>query len=105
MGAQDYQCDIKVSSIHAPHFPEKWPTAAQLDRFDKIIITVRDPVARFVSAFNWHHPRANIGSERTPFEIGIYECFSHVSELADSLARSHPSEGTRSPCEKLAWGA
>lgn len=58
----------------------------------KVIIAVRDPVDRVVSAFNWRHP-SNPSIHHNPMVDGqweqaeheLYECFSTVGEFADAL--------------------
>lgn len=58
--------------------------------FDRIIITIRDPVERYISAFNFQHPsvfkkrshRTNMGNESLAAFGRFYDCFSNVSVLS-----------------------
>ena len=109
-------CNIsKLKVIHRPDEQNTRPTASDLRAADKVILTTRDPLARFVSAFNWRHPRNKEGTHLTagtrdahPFEDKLYGCFDHVSELADALVRSSHNKLNHqsiSMCESLAWEA
>lgn len=106
-------CSFNLTVAHTPTLLDRRPSAEELARFDRVVVTVRDPVARFVSAFNWRHPRnANlttrtVGDPRAyRFEAELYGCFAHVSDLADALERTHRRpEASHTRCERLAWEA
>jgi hypothetical protein len=105
-------CNIDVQAIHVPTNLRARPTADVVQAADKVIITNRDPVARFVSAFNWRHPWNSPLTHNTaqspdayPFEEELYSCFWHVNDLADALVRSFRSAANRTRCEQLAWAA
>lgn len=105
-------CNINVHAVHSPTTVHARPTAEMVHAADKVIITNRDPVSRFVSAFNWRHPYNAQQTHNTaqgplayPFEQELYACFWHVSELADALVRSYRSAANRNRCEQLAWMA
>ena len=46
-------CDIDLQVVHTPDDLSRRPTAEMLSGHDKVIITSREPLSRFVSAFNW----------------------------------------------------
>jgi hypothetical protein len=43
---------VNVTVVHAPRYSQSRPSAAALAAFDRVVVTARDPVARFASAFN-----------------------------------------------------
>jgi len=69
----------------------------------KVLITVRDPIARVISAFNFRHPIGGF-----PLEIGkrdwnknekqMYQCFDDVNELAHAVR-------SECPCGRIAQTA
>ena len=79
---------ITVSEVH-------------MDRPDKTVLdsgfpvmSVRDPIARVVSAFNYRHParggnvhhKALPGApDADPLEVELYSCFDHVNSFAEAL--------------------
>jgi hypothetical protein len=105
-------CSFDLRVVHSPNVISTRPTAAMIEEADKLIVTHRDPVGRFVSAFNWRHPynggqTHNAAQSPTayPFEDELYACFWHVNDLADALVRSYRSSANRTRCEQLAWFA
>mmetsp|Transcript_35198 Transcript_35198/g.112067 ORF Transcript_35198/g.112067 Transcript_35198/m.112067 type:complete len:306 (+) Transcript_35198:3-920(+) len=105
-------CNLDLRVVHSPVVISARPTAAMLYQADKLIVTHRDPVGRFVSAFNWRHPYNGQQTHNTaqspsayPFEDELYGCFWHVNELAEALIRSYRSSANRTRCEQLAWSA
>ena len=71
---------------------------ADLDKTSIFVITMRDPFARTVSAFNWRHPRGggnhsfsqfpvpwNTHPSVNPLEVSLYECFEQVNDFANAL--------------------
>lgn len=109
-------CNISsLVTIHSPESRFTRPTTAQLNAADKVIVTSRDPLNRFVSAFNWRHPRNGKMTHNTAlsqhgyqFENRLYACFQHVGELADALVRSRHDMLNHinvSMCARVAWEA
>jgi hypothetical protein len=105
-------CSIDLRVVHSPVDISRRPTAAMLQEADKLILTHRDALSRFVSAFNWRHPYNSGQTHNTarspdayPFEDELFACFWHVNELADALIRSYRSAANRTRCEQLAWSA
>lgn len=94
-------CDVTVRSVHSPVDQAMRPTAAMLNASDAVVVTHRDPVDRFVSAFNWRHPghaaHLHYGADAFAFEQQLYACFNSSAELAEALIRA---DGTR--CRQLA---
>ena len=67
--------DIKLNEIHVhPVLP------GMMERHKAVIITVRDPVERYISAFNYNHP---LGSH--PQQSPIYDCYPNVSAAAAAI--------------------
>lgn len=52
------------------------------------LITVRDPVDRLVSAFNWKYINVSKPSSRRGFESDFYGCFQSVAAFVDALGGS-----------------
>ena len=53
-------CDIDLQVVHMPDDLSRRPTAEMLSGHDKVIITSREPLSRFVSAFNWRCPSSRL---------------------------------------------
>jgi hypothetical protein len=78
---------VRVDRIHA-RVPE-------IDRLQRtgVVVVLRDPIARIISAFNWRHPstRPVDGKsccprmDHTELELAFYKCFDHVNEFAEAL--------------------
>eukprot|EP00908_Phaeocystis_cordata_P012304 Transcript_23269.p1 GENE.Transcript_23269~~Transcript_23269.p1 ORF type:complete len:269 (-),score=12.79 Transcript_23269:139-945(-) len=70
---------------------------ADLAGTSAVVVSYRDPVDRFVSAFNWRHPRGGatvhaMGGRPDPTnptaakaEIALYRCFEEPNEAANAL--------------------
>jgi len=61
-----------------------------------LIVSVRDPVERVLSSFNWRHPTRGglvrcpaYSSCADPRENNLYTCFDNVNDFAESLDRSN----------------
>lgn len=66
---------IKLNEIHVhPVLP------GMIERHKLVIITVRDPSDRYVSAFNYNHP---LGAH--PAESPIYDCYPNISAASTAL--------------------
>mmetsp|Transcript_14381 Transcript_14381/g.45278 ORF Transcript_14381/g.45278 Transcript_14381/m.45278 type:complete len:240 (-) Transcript_14381:42-761(-) len=55
---------------------------------DKWMITIRDPIDRVISAFNWRSPRNAVKQRRTThkgIEKELYDCFRVVNDFAEAL--------------------
>ena len=61
------------------------------------LVSVRDPVERVISSFNWRHPRRG-GGRPCPVqticsscvdETALYNCFATVNDFAESLRQSN----------------
>jgi hypothetical protein len=58
-----------------------------------IVVVLRDPIERTISAFNWRHPSTRPVNGRrccptldhTATEIAFYKCFDHVNDFAEAL--------------------
>ena len=78
----DNNVEYKLVHCH-PFTPKMLPLNA------KVIISVRDPAERIVSAFNWRHPKggflAHIGKNNTPQEKILYDCFPNASTYIRAL--------------------
>ena len=65
-----------------------------------VVVSVRDPLKRLVSAFNWRNPNGGgvthnkyvrkYWPEVDRFEKELYECFDSINELAESLDLDTP---------------
>ena len=70
-----------------------------------IVVSVRDPLKRLISAFNWRHPRGggvihNLYIKRhfplvLQFEKDLYTCFDSINDLAEAI-------GGENECGRLA---
>ena len=103
-------CGYALTYIHdvgTPSMPwsDSPPSAHTLSRFDKVVLMVRDPVGRFISAFNYR--RATQAHDGSAFEKELFNCFAHVRGLTDALARSRDrtKSAQRTYCENVAWRA
>jgi hypothetical protein len=76
---------VPYSQIHV--FPVE---SVMLKYYDTIIITLRDPIERFVSAFNFQHPsifkkkshKTNMGQASIDKFKRFYDCFPNISVAA-----------------------
>lgn len=85
-----------VRHVHEVHIhPFREEQALPLPKYDhgpvhkRVVVTLRDPVARVVSAFNWRHTDGG-GPVRRPgetlrFERELYGCFARVDAFARAL--------------------
>ena len=84
---------LRQNELDFLDFHEKPPVdSAHAEFFDRWVVTVRDPVDRAVSAFNWRHPCGGGGSkldhasqDERDFEARLYGCFEHVRDFANAL--------------------
>jgi len=86
--------EVHVTKVHAT-----W-----LRNMDAVVVSLRDPVARLVSAFNWRHldggghvlrPESTLALEQQ-----LYSCYPHVEDFAQAVihnATLHP----RSHCARV----
>lgn len=77
--------NVSVDRIHA-----SVPDPAKLDA--GIVVVLRDPIDRLVSAFNWRHPSTRPAEGRNlphtdhdESELAFYRCFDSVNEFAEAL--------------------
>jgi hypothetical protein len=72
---------ISFTHVHVhPATPE------MLHQFDYILITIRDPFDRIVSAFNFHNPHLASVTHAPQFPTGkFYDCFPTVNEYGEQL--------------------
>jgi len=78
-------CQVHMRPVALADIPDGVP----------LFITMRDPLSRAISAFNWRNPR-----DGAPFlrgrnlsataESRLYECFDHIDALALSLESGTP---------------
>ena len=100
-------CQYKTDMVHNG----ARPTAKDLQGYDKVIMSSRDPIDRFVSAFNWRSPQNTDRKKNRPdatkwggIETDLYDCYTHVRGLANALAASrHGAKNNRTRCQRLAW--
>lgn len=79
--------DVKVDRVHA-RIPD-------IHRFehDGVLVVLRDPISRVISAFNWRHPSTRPPDGRhccphmdhNPSELAFYSCFDHANDFAEAL--------------------
>ena len=90
--------NIEHEMVHvAPGDTYKWRSGMQM-RGRCIIVSVRDPVARTISAFNWRHPVGGVRSTDMnslpggDVEEKLYECFPElpggINKFAEALNES-----------------
>lgn len=68
-------------------------TPADVAGANAVVVTLRDPVERAVSAFNWRHPRGGgldsthpfTSAHYSPTEKLLYDCFETANEFANAL--------------------
>jgi hypothetical protein len=86
--------NVLVDRIHL-----KAPDTEILERHIGVVVVLRDPVARVISAFNWRHPSTRPSKEgahccpaqdHTDAELAFYQCFDHVNEFAEALDKDTP---------------
>ena len=78
------------SAAHAPAFCQihlRPVRRADVER-RRLLITVRDPVDRAVSAFEFRHPtrgESAVRFARSPFELRLYKCYDSVRDWVGGL--------------------
>jgi hypothetical protein len=74
-----------------------------LHKDSKVLISIRDPIERITSAFNWRSPAGGgiykLGKYNTPAEQSFYNCFPNVSSFIRIFS------GANSSCRDLAQRA
>jgi len=78
----------------------EWTRWTSTERIDALVVSLRDPVSRVISAFNWRHPRGGFpvgymggipypdSTTANPWEVALYQCFEEVNDLANALYSS-----------------
>eukprot|EP00729_Bicosta_minor_P018025 gene18025-27102_t len=80
---------IRFDQIHVSYTPGN-----ALLSHDWIIVCVRDPVARLVSAYNWNNPAsAKKGHKHASSVVNFYKCFPNVNAWVRAF-RSHSGGGS-----------
>ena len=61
-----------------------------LQKHDRMFLTIiRDPLARFISSFNWHHPvggRQYFGGAKLKEEKEMYKCLPNITVFAEEMS-------------------
>mmetsp|Transcript_16124 Transcript_16124/g.54195 ORF Transcript_16124/g.54195 Transcript_16124/m.54195 type:complete len:275 (-) Transcript_16124:70-894(-) len=86
---------IRFKEIHL-----RQPRGDHIRAYNRILVTLRDPTERVISAYKWEHPD---GPGRTPDFPGlkrIYECFPNATSYAEAFL---PSSSVSMDCAGVAW--
>jgi hypothetical protein len=84
---------LKVKEFHLIERQRQPTSQAMRNHNGKVLLVLRDPVSRIISAFNWRHPSTKPPKGQSccpitfhsPAEKMFYKCFDHVNAFAEAL--------------------
>lgn len=75
------------------------PTPEQVYSYKRILVTVRDPTARVLSAYKWKHPHGGGLKPTYAAERELYTCFPNLNSYAEAFL---PTTKVSPKCANLA---
>lgn len=104
----------KLKRILKPRRKCGWMERRWKTNTDKVVVSVRDPIARVISAFNWRHTDGGGVKDKSfslkhypeayYFDINLYKCFPSINDFAEALGPEY-SGNSSTKCRSIARDA